>query len=232
MDSMHDQGRTLQYLEAYQSLRVAKNWFWWLMLLAVVINVGTFIAVRFWPVLQASPSFQATLAELRISSQTIPTSQPAPSTESDASETFYGVLGVVLPLARSVGLACALLLVLSLLLSLKVALLGRLGGVGHLTSSMLWGLVLMVLMVPWDAAFPGVGVPGVLFSRGGLVAATAEVTWGAAGVTWDDHVLYFVRFAAYPIVTVLIWLVVQLKYVRAIGQVSTMEEPPAEPTSL
>ena len=225
MDSMHDQGRDLQYLEAYNSLRVGKNCFWLLLLLAMAINLGTFIAVRFWPVLRGSPSFQTQLAELRVVSQATPSTQPAPLANSEASERFYLALGVLLPLARSIGLACALLLVLSLLLSLKVSLLGRLGGVGHLTSAMLWGLILMVLMVPWNTAFPGIGVPGVLFSRAGLITATAEVTWEAAGVTWADHVLYFVRFAAYPLVTGLIWLVVQLKYVRAFGQATTEEAP-------
>jgi len=338
MEQIHRRNEEEQYRQAFLVIRAAKNWFLWLMLLALVVDLATFVAVRFWPVLQGSPSFQARLAAIRapkkVHSPSAPSAAPAgepavaapeqpsgpapsgavapggaaapggtpvpsaalshggspapagaptpplsgqgplgpaapaapggvptppegaPAAEATAplpapaalapapslqpvataaaplaaaepnelSETFYQVLDVALPLAKSLGLICAALLSLSLLLAVGVVLAGRMGGAGHLASALMWSILLAALFVPWDVAFPSVVVPGVLFGRSDLVQGTAAVTWGAAGVDWADQVLYFARFAGYPLLAMLIWLTVQVKYVLGCRQASLKVE--------
>ena len=232
MEQIQQPNQMDQYRLAYASLRAAKNWFWWLMLLAVLINLGTYIAVRCWRVLDRSPGFRQDLAELRIAQEPPagPAAQPAQeqAETSVASEGFYQTLNALLPIAQTLGLVCSLLLVLSMLLSVSVALVGRLDGVGHLTSALVWSIVLAALFVPWEAAFPGVIVPGVLFGRGELIVKTAEVTWGAADVAWNDQVLHFARFVGYPLLALVLWLAVQVKYTRAFHQAGMrIEKAPA-----
>jgi hypothetical protein len=269
MEQINRRNEEEQYRQAFLVIRAAKNWFLWLMLLALVVDLGVFVAVRFWPVLQGSPSFQARLAVIRAPKKVHPPStppapsaapagkpaaaapeqpsgpapsgpaapggmptppevapagpttapppapaapSPAPSPQpmataaaplaanppaaeapqaaaepNELSETFYQILEVVLPLAKSLGLICAGLLSLSLLLAVGVALAGRMGGAGHLASALMWSILLAALFVPWDVAFPSVVVPGVLFGRSDLIQHTAAVTWGAAGVDWADR---------------------------------------------
>ncbi|NQU75507.1 MAG: hypothetical protein HQ546_04225 [Planctomycetes bacterium] len=224
-----------QYRRAFACVRVAKNWFWWLILLAVIIDLGTFITVRFWPVLNNSKCFQSDLAALRHAEPT-PAASPQAETQpvtqltepinepSNSADWLYRAFGAGLAAARSIGLLCAVLLWLSLLLSLGIALVGRLGDVGHLTGALLWSLVLAILFVPWDVVFGAVTVPGVLFGRTELIAKTAEVTWGASGVSWAHQVLYFARFAAYPLLALVLWFAVQVKYALACREVSVVLE--------
>ena len=260
MEQLQDNRGGSQYASALNSLRVAKNWLWWLLFLAVVINLACFIAVRHADALEGSVSFRAELEGIRPSfveplpdpaiapepaavseapaevpaetAEAAPAETPedpivqasaeapaeAPADEpadSQAAENFYHYLGKLLPTARSLGLICSTLLFLVLLLSVKVVLVGHLEGIGRLTSAMLWSLLLMVFFVPWRTAFPGIVLPSILFDRTELIEGTASVTWGAANVTWADHLLYGARFIGYPLLAILIWLNVQVKYALA-----------------
>lgn len=141
--------------------------------------------------------------------------EPAEQTVTPAGDMFYQAIHVALPMARVGGLLGATLLALVLLMSLKVVLLGRLKGVAYLTSSVLWSFVLLVLIIPWNQAFAGFPVPGVLFGARELIEGTAQIAWGAEGVGWEDHLLYWMRFVGYPILTLILWLTIQVQYARS-----------------
>jgi len=151
---------------------------------------------------------------------TEPAARPGSETEKGTNTTvlgdvFYQGIHAALPLARVGGLLCGTLLVLILMLSLKVVLLGRLRGVGYLTSAVLWSLVLLVLLIPWNKAFAGFPIPSVLFGARELIEGTAQITWGAARVGWEDHLLYWMRFVGYPVLAVVLWLTITVQYARS-----------------
>ncbi len=143
---------------------------------------------------------------------------PAPVDEPSDQQTasfIYEALRPGLAMIRAGSLFCGVLLALMLLLSVKMSLVGRLGSAGYLTSAMLWSLVLAVLLAPWNLAFPGFPVPGMLFGRGELVAMTAEVAWGAADAGWETSLLYWARMVGYPVLGLILLAAVQVQYARA-----------------
>ena len=96
-----------------------------------------------------------------------------------------------------------------------------------MASAFAWGLLLTALLVPWDQLFIGVTVPGVLFNRRELARWTAEVAWGATNVAWTDLVLYYARFAGYPVLALLLWATIQGKFCRARRQMTVDIKKPA-----
>ena len=295
MEQLERTTESSEYLDAFLRLRTAKGWLAWLVLVAIILNLGLCLTVRCTSLLDKSPMLQSDLATLRdpspvaMSDQTStdprflklvdelrrefgvqstqedqPTpAEPEPAPEAEATpETeatdrtpesspefvkqpdapspepltnqaglltgiddvkpvgtggniFYQLLHVLLPMARVGGLFCGTLLVLVLLMSLKVVLLGRLRGVAYLTSAVLWSLVLLVLLIPWDAAFAGFPVPGVLFGARELIEGSSLVTFGAQGAGWEDHLLYWMRFVGYPVLAMVLWLTIQVQYARS-----------------
>lgn len=260
METIRQHPSDVEYHEAFASLRAAKNWFWWLLLAAMLVNLATFAAVRFYRVLDESPSFQQDLASIRgtqpVNSSampaglpqpmTMPASQPAsePTTAATAEPTtrsafavrppqspkaqwqeeVYQNLSWVLPLAKAMGILMSVLLAMSLMTSLSISLSGRLGGAGYLASAFVWSIVLVALFVPWSQAFTGVPVPGVLFARAELIQSTAQMAWGAPEASLREQVIYYARFAGYPILSLLILLTVQVKYARGFREVAVETE--------
>lgn len=263
-----------QYRRALRSLRAAKNWFAWLLLLALVLNLASLVVVRFWPDFAASSSLREELGHRgrskagapaalravvpqRFRTTTAPASMPAsapatmpanaaatmparesrivvetegpgraatgpatqPATRPAASraEAVYTAISISLPFALSLGMICAMLVVVLNAMSLLTVLVGRIGDAGYMASALAWSLVLAALMVPWDLAFGPAFMPGALFLRPELVDATAVVTWGAHP-DWADLAWYCARFVGYPILAVLIWLLIQMKYSAGVRQ--------------
>lgn len=246
MEQIRLQPGDVEYHEAFASLRAAKNWFWWLILLAVLVNLASVGIVRWWPGLRQSSSFQAqapasvtppakapqtqpttepTTAVATTTPATIPTSKPTSTANADKdARTFaciYATMGWTLPVARGLGLICALLLAISLATSLNIVLAGRLGGAGYLASAFVWSIVLAALLVPWAQLFTGVAIPGVLFDRAELIAKARHIE----SAVLVDQILFYARFIGYPVLALLIWLVIQLKYAAGFRQVAVEVTP-------
>ncbi len=128
-------------------------------------------------------------------------------------EQIYTVLAVGLPVARAVGLPAAVLLAAVLLVTVTITLLGRLSGVAYLTSALLWSLLLAVMLVPWNLAFEGFGLPGALFSGDELVEGTARAM-ATAETGWAVQLVYWLRFVAYPGAALGVWLAILIQYRR------------------
>jgi hypothetical protein len=199
-----------------------------LIFLSLVIQLSAFVMVRCAGVFGRPEQAQAAAAD-----QAAPTTETAPATRpaeagSTAAETWEAVYMWALPVSKFVALAAGMLLVLTLLLSVELALVGRTGGVAGFLSAFFWSLLLWVFLIPWQQALPGSRLlTGVTFNLGDLLSATAESTADDASVT--AVVLYFLRFLVYPIFVFFLWLVVQRKYARGYRQacldVSAMNAP-------
>lgn len=269
-----------EYTAAFDRLRVAKNWIWLLLLLALLINIGLAVTVRYWPVLDESDRFQTELVRLR-SERRIETSgalePPVPSAPDEADEAapdgpgsagtvpadedladsmavtlpaepatqpaedttheqadepaiqagqhnpdtsmgdvLYGSFGLVLAICQSVGVALSFLLATILTLNLLVSLAGRIGGAEGLTRALIWSVIFAALFVPWNLAFHGLPLPGVLFGRPELIAGCASVTWNPPAVGWEDHTLFVARFFAYPLAALVVLVAMQWNYAKAV----------------
>ncbi len=74
--------------EAFAGIRAGKNWMLLLLLVTLLINLGTAVAVRYWPTLDGSECFRTELAGLRAQATPArPTRRPHPATTRPARPT-------------------------------------------------------------------------------------------------------------------------------------------------
>jgi hypothetical protein len=202
----------MEYSEAMRSVRAAKNIFWWLIILAVVVQIAIFVLMAFGGVLDALPEARLTATQ----SARGPATSPSPEAQDNACR-WRTTFTIVLAVTEFMAMAMGILLALSLLLAVNVALTGRLGGLSLLISAFFWSLVLLLLaLIPWGHVFKQSVLPGALFRYEDLCRATCYVrgSWGAVDVTWTERLFYYGRFLAYPVLVVLIALLVDLKFCR------------------
>ncbi len=97
----------------------------------------------------------------------------------------------------------SLLYCLTMLLALKVSMVGRLGGINHIIRAFYLSLVMFVLILPWQQLFAPV-VTGMIFLPGRLVDI-AEFTHDNSLATG----LFYLRYTGYWLVIVLLLLKAQ-----------------------
>jgi hypothetical protein len=103
----------------------------------------------------------------------------------------------------------AALYCLTMLFSLKVSMLGRLGGINHISRAFFLSLAFIVLLLPWQRFFAGV-VVGAMFTPAELLnSSTAVDDNGMLGA-----ILYYLRFTGYWLVVVLLFIFSQLRSAR------------------
>jgi hypothetical protein len=102
----------------------------------------------------------------------------------------------------------AVLYCLTILFTLKVSLLGRLGGINHICRAFFLSLVMVVLLLPWQLVFGGV-VAGAMYTPGELLSACAGNTGGIFEAT-----LYYLRFTGYWVLVMLLLVLSQLRSSR------------------
>jgi len=100
----------------------------------------------------------------------------------------------------------AVLYCLTLLFGLQVSLVGRLGGVSHVTRAFFLSLLMLILMLPWQKIFWGV-VVGAMYSPDDLLNS---VTITPANDTLAS-ILYYMRFTVYWAIVVLLLIFAQLR---------------------
>ena len=103
----------------------------------------------------------------------------------------------------------AMLYCLTMLFSLKVSLMGRLGGINHICRAFFLSLVFVILLLPWQRFFAGV-VAGAMYTPAELLSSCAAADeskiFGAA--------LHYLRFTGYWVVVMLLLIFSQLRSAR------------------
>lgn len=103
----------------------------------------------------------------------------------------------------------AILYCLTMLFSLKVSLLGRLGGINHISRAFFLSLTFLVLLLPWQRFFAGV-VAGAMFTPKELLSSYAAADDSSIfGAT-----LYYLRFTGYWLLVMLLLIFAQLRSTR------------------
>ena len=103
----------------------------------------------------------------------------------------------------------AILYCLTMLFSLKISLLGRLGGINHISRAFFLSLAFLVLLLPWQKFFAGV-VAGAMYTPSELVRwYTVETTGGIFGI-----IFYYLRFTGYWLLILLLLIFAQLRSAR------------------
>ena len=95
---------------------------------------------------------------------------------------------------------------LTLLMSLKISLTGRLGGINHISRAFFISMFALVILIPWQVLLPGV-VVGAMYLPGELLCG-----WGGCGqlkLFWKA--LFYLRFVGLWAVVVWLYLWAQIR---------------------
>ena len=230
-----------EFYDAFRSTRAAKNIFWIILGLCILFQLAAFVAVHVVgvvdPIYAAAPDEAPVFVDANAPDDALEPNAPvdanapldanaparpgAPARRAPRGEngnlmlaqTVDQILYWAMPATRFFAFVSAALLWLALLLAVKISLIDRLGGAGYFTSANFWSLVLLGLVVPWQQVLGGFAM-GALYNYQELLRGTAaiEADWSGASPNTQELVLYYARFAGYPVLALLLWIVVQAKW--------------------
>ncbi len=235
-----DHPQTTGAVAAFRSIKAAKNFFMWLIAMALVLQLGGFIAVHCFGVLdplyvkEAAPATQPAATQ---PAATQPALASADNSDDLLAEISREVLVYGLEATKFFSFVLCLLAVLTLMFAVKLSLVGALGGMGGFMSAFFWSLILLATLTPWENIVGGGFVFGAMHSFCAMKNAIMSMRpqWGAGSVEMFDMIVFYGRFVAYPSVALLIWLIVMLKFAKgyktsALAPVGTiLAERPTEP---
>lgn len=221
-----------EYSRAFASVRTAKNWFWWLILVALLVQAVAFVLVRFAGVVDLDKLAQAREPAAKVApgepAPKAPAATTVPAEDESGADAWGLLLNWALPVSKFVALASAIMLSLALLLAANVSLVGRSPGVAGYVSAFFWSVLLCLFLLPWQQALPESSILcGATYNFGELSSQTRLVTGGSAA--WGKHLYYYSRFVAYPVFVVLLWLMVQVKFGQGYRRMTLGVEGPAAP---
>lgn len=124
-------------------------------------------------------------------------------------ELTFGRLSWLIRFVNFVIILAAILYCLTMLFSLKVSLLGRLGGINHIARAFFLSLAFVVLLLPWQRFFAGV-VVGAMYTPAELQSACAK----AIDYNIFATILHYLRFTGYWLLVLLLLIFAQLRSSR------------------
>ncbi len=130
----------------------------------------------------------------------------------DAAETEKSFFGVTFKhLAMGIRVVNAILLMsgvfycLTILMAMKISLVGRLGGINHICRAFFLSLLMLLLLLPWQRIFAGVGI-------GSIYTPSELAKWTSAGTdNIFDIVLLYLRFSGFWLSILLLLICSQLR---------------------
>jgi len=201
------------YADALLTARRAKNVLTLILLLALLLQLAIFFIARYTTLI-TPPMISVTT-----SITAAPTTVPAVANQPNRYDLFHYLLGGSIFL----GLVCTIMLAVVLLLIVKIMLVGRLIGVARVTSAFVWTLLLLLLLFPWQAFLRNADftsrefmIPGVLYTWDEL--RVRVIGAGTSSLPLDQLILFWARFAAWPVVALVLLLVIHARSNRGMRQ--------------
>ena len=145
---------------------------------------------------------------------------PVPNLSSGEEETSGFLFGITfdhlvwtIRFANALLILAATLYCLTMLFSLKVSMLGRLGGINHITRAFFLSLLALVLLLPWQKVFSPVIV--------GAIFTPEEMAKWFSNRTPDlfDSIIYYLRFCGFWLLIVLLLILAQIRSSRWAGAI-------------
>jgi hypothetical protein len=199
------------YADALITARRAKNVLVLLLLLMLLSQLAIFFTARYTNL--TTPTVVTSTA----------TTNPTTGAVVAEPNQWFEKLQYVIGLTDFLGVTLSIVLSFVVLLLVQIMLVGRLIGVARVTSAFIWALVLIVLLFPWQAflnnvAFdhPEFKIPGVLYTWDEL-RMFAKFGMDKA-LPLPQLILQWARWVAFPVISVLIVLAIQIKSNRGLRQ--------------
>jgi len=126
-----------------------------------------------------------------------------------SADSLFGItfkhLAMVIRIVNAVLVLTGTLYCLTILLALKISLVGRLGGINHICRAFFLSLIMLFLLLPWQRVFGGI-VLGAIYTPRELVEWCSAETGSILGI-----VLHYLRFSGYWLVILLLLIFSQLR---------------------
>ena len=229
MDPIQYNTSSSEYAQAMRSIRAAKNVFWMIVLLAILIQISVFLLVHVWPKIHCHVLQTTAQAAMAPAPAGEPASAPATPVVNWANWASWSqLLHWLLPVTMFVGAVSAMLLTLSILFGVLIALLGRRPGLATMISAFFWSLILLAAMIPWQQVMPGNFITGATFN---LADLKWWESWGAKASIWE-HLWLYGRFLGFLGAALVVAIIVQAKFAiasRAISGIPTISLMPEKP---
>ncbi len=124
-------------------------------------------------------------------------------------KSLFGVtfthLAIGIRIVNAILILAAILYCLTVLLALKISLVGRLGGINHICRAFFLSLIMLLLLLPWQRIFAGVVI-------GAIYTPCELVKWISAGTdTIFDIILFYLRFCGFWLLILLLLICSQLR---------------------
>jgi hypothetical protein len=221
---------TTDCLEAVGVFRGWKNFFFIIILLCLLllqicfwaVNTG-YISAEQWPGKGAESSEPAAMvggtgdnvqdvgeaakkvADERSESAGGEIQEPQPGQAASLFGITFKHLAMVIRIVNAIIVLTGALYCLTILLALKISLVGRLGGINHICRAFFLSLIMLFLLLPWQRVFGGV-VLGAVYSPCELVKWCSAQSSDILGI-----VLRYLRFTGYWLVILLLLIFSQLR---------------------
>jgi len=208
---------TTDWLEAVGVFRGWKNFLFVVIALCLLL-----VQVSFWLV---STDYIKIDEQAKTDKPAVADSNTA-ATVAEANEGFKGTaqppghalfdvrfkhLAWLISFVNSVLVLAAALYCLMMLFSLKISLVGRLGGINHISRAFILSLVMLILLLPWQRVF-GCVVVGAIYTPCELVKCCGPGATGCSGIF--GTILFYLRFSGYWLLIVLLLILSQLRSAR------------------
>ena len=143
--------------------------------------------------------------------------------ETENKPAFYKRFGVwawLIRFCNFVLMVTAVLYSLTILFSLKISLIGRLGGINHISRAFFLSLFALVFLLPWQRLFGD--IPAETLWREFLIAGAIYTPQALARVSHPSAdqaeamwaLLYYVRFVGWPVIVLIFLTFAQIRTVR------------------
>lgn len=210
---------TTDCLEAVGVFRGWKNFFFLMVVICLVLA-----QVSFWLVdlgfvtIPDDPGQMPSASATAVTPAVADANATTPTSEGDGGmlelsflgKLNFGHLSRTIDVVDGILIVTAALYCMAMFFSLMVSLIGRLGGINHISRAFFLSLIMLVLVVPWQRLLES-SVIGVIYTPGDLV------TWFTAQGESDSFVrtvLYYLRFTGYWLVVMMLMIMSQTRSAR------------------
>ncbi len=195
-------------LEAVSVFRAWKGFFFFILILCMLLIQGIFWVTDLGLIGQEHPDPNGLQpVEALVSDPNV-----AAVSGSSEGKTLYGVTSVhldrALGIINSVTFLVAVLLFLTLMFSMMITIMSRLGGIRHISRAFFLSMIVLVFLVPWHAILE-CSVLGVLFGFEDLVQSMV-----GKQASLYTKILYYARFCGYWVVAILMLFSAQIRLGR------------------
>jgi len=208
---------TTDCLEAIGVFRGWKNFFFVIVLICLLLLQASFWFVNLGYIRGECPgAIQCSLAGGVVQNVQDPneaeTGLAAEETGLDEvleEKSFFGVtfghLAMGIRVVNAILIMGGVFYCLTILMAMKISLVGRLGGINHICRAFFLSLLMLLLLLPWQRIFAGVGI--------GSVYTPCELAkWTSAGTdNIFDIVLLYLRFSGFWLGILLLLICSQLR---------------------